>query len=72
MDGACTIDGVRDHCVDGWRHLSWCDVLMAATMSWSTSWRHCSATEGDAPDGGGLFNICHATSNVASMPAAAG
>jgi hypothetical protein len=40
--GACTTDGARaasgkrDCCTDGWRRLSWCGVLIATMMSWST------------------------------------
>jgi hypothetical protein len=32
-DGAHVDDGVRDCYANGWRCLSWCSVLMAATTS---------------------------------------
>jgi hypothetical protein len=35
-DGVCAADGKCDCCTDGWRRLSWCGMLIAATMSWST------------------------------------
>jgi hypothetical protein len=43
----------------------WGDVLVAVTTSWSTSWRHCSAVDGDACGPGGLWRSYHTTSSVA-------
>jgi hypothetical protein len=47
-------------------------VLMAATMSWSMLWHHCSTTDDEACGGGGLLSSWCATTSVPSVAVAGG
>jgi hypothetical protein len=56
-DSAWAAVGVRECAADGCcRPPPWCAMLMVATTSWSTSWRHCSAADGEAFGDGGLLS----------------
>jgi hypothetical protein len=47
-------------------------VLIATTTSWSTSWHHYSATEGEARGPRGLLEGCRVVTSVASAAAPGG
>jgi hypothetical protein len=50
----------------------WNGVLMAAMLSWSVSWCHCSTVDSEVCGGGGLLSSCRASTSVASAAAAEG
>jgi hypothetical protein len=50
----------------------WSGVLIVAMMSWSTSWCHCSAVNGEAPGPKGLRRSVHAAFSVPLGPAPGG
>jgi hypothetical protein len=47
-------------------------MLIAVTMSWSTSWHHYSTVDGEACGPGGLWRSWRAASSVASAPTPGG